>query len=275
MVYTLLALGFIALDQNFSFVKSAKRYLDGTIYSMQFVLYQPFHWMRQGSILLQNQASLGYANQQLQRQILQLTTQIDQLKVAEQELATLKRFFVLRHHLTFDHYCVGQLYRWRGSSAYQLILDKGTDFHLQHGQPVVDERGLLGQISHVYDHFATVTLIVSKGQMIPIMVERTGERAILYGQNGRLSLPYWPLQSDIRAQDRLVTSGIDGVYPAGLPVARVNHVEKDSYAHFANLDIVPLAGLFRSRYAMVLSPHARGFLLPYRDHEEVLKRPSQ
>ena len=255
VIYALLALVLVGLGQHFYLVKSAKRSVNWAIYSIQLALSKPVDWFDKATAVLVSQFALDQKNHALHDQVLRLTSTIGQLNIAQQELNELKRLLVLLPTHSSSAYLVGKLYSLCDPFTYQVIFNKGAHFHLKSGQPVVDEKGLLGQIAQVYPQFSAVTLIVNKGQMIPVMLARTGERAILYGTGGGLELPYWPLELDIQENDRLVTSGIDGVYPAGLPVATVNQVDKPEGAHFARLIITPLAGMFRSRYAVAIPYH--------------------
>lgn len=265
VIYALLALVLVGLGQHFYLVESTKRSANWAIYSIQLALSKPVDWFDRATAVLMSQFALDQENLVLHDQVLQLKSTIGQLNLAQQELNELKQLLILLPTRSSNTYLVGKLYSLCDPFAYEVIFNKGAHFHLKSGQSVMDEKGLLGQIAQVYPRFSVVTLIVSKGQMIPVMLERTGERTILYGTGGSLKLPYWPLELDIQENDRLVTSGIDGVYPSGVPVATVNQVNKLEGADFAKLIITPLAGMFRSRYAVAIPFHTVGFLPPQSD----------
>ncbi|HET9463048.1 MAG TPA: rod shape-determining protein MreC [Thiobacillus sp.] len=146
-----------------------------------------------------------------------------------------------------------QLYQGHDWFAQRITLDQGGRAGLRHGLPVVDASGLVGQLSRVYPGSSEVMLVSSPGQLTPVMVERTGQRGLAAGSGrDQMELRYMPAQTDIRAGDRLLTSGIDRVYPAGIPVARVSRVSRSQSSPYLRVECLPLAGLDRSRAVLVL-----------------------
>ena len=131
---------------------------------------------------------------------------------------------------------------------------------------VIDESGVVGQVTRVHPTIAEVTLVTDKDHAVPVKVERSGVRSVLYGSGtGRApELRFMPPSADIRAGDRLVTSGLDGTYPAGLAVAQVMEVDRDNGRMFARITTSPLGGVDRSESLLVLAPPAA---LPPRPEE--------
>ena len=121
------------------------------------------------------------------------------------------------------------------------------------GQAVVDAQGLIGQITRVQPLTAEVTLITDKTLMVPVMNQRTGLRVIMYGYGGGIEARYLPVHDDVKVGDRFVTSGIDGVYPDGVPVALVTKVERTPDAAFVRAITVPAAGVERGRFVLILN----------------------
>lgn len=145
------------------------------------------------------------------------------------------------------------LYKGYDWFAQHITLDQGAGSGLRGGLPVVDARGLMGQVSRVYPGSSEVTLVSSPQQLTPVFVERTGQRGLAAGSGqGRLELRYMPAQTDIRPGDRLLTSGIDRVYPAGVPVASVTRVSRSQSSPYLRVECLPLAGLEQSRAVLVL-----------------------
>ncbi|MBT9566672.1 MAG: rod shape-determining protein MreC [Thiobacillus sp.] len=145
------------------------------------------------------------------------------------------------------------LFRGHDWFAQRITLDQGAGAGLRGGLPVVDARGLMGQLSRVYPGTSEVTLVSSTQQFTPVFVERTGQRGLATGSGqGRLELRYMPAQTDIRPGDRLLTSGIDRVYPAGIPVAVVTRVSRSQSSPYLRVDCKPVAGLEQSRAVLVL-----------------------
>ena len=145
------------------------------------------------------------------------------------------------------------LYQGHDWFAQRITLDQGDQAGLHSGLPVVDASGLVGQVSRVYPGSSEVTLVSSPEQLTPVFVERTGQRGLAAGSGrGQMELRYMPTHADIRPGDRLLTSGIDRVYPAGVPVARVSGVSRPQSSPYLRVECVPLAGLDRSRAVLVL-----------------------
>ena len=155
------------------------------------------------------------------------------------------------------------LYSGRDPFSRKVILDRGAQHGVRAGSPVVDEIGVIGQLTRAHAFVAEVTLLIDKDQAVPVQVVRNGLRAIAFGggASGMLELRYMAANADIENGDRLVTSGIDGTYPPGLPVASVVRVERDASYTFARVLAQPSAGVERGRYVLVLSSETR--LPPY------------
>jgi rod shape-determining protein MreC len=146
------------------------------------------------------------------------------------------------------------LYQGHDWFAQRITLDRGAGAGFRPGLPVVDGVGLVGQLSRVYAGSSEVTLVSSPDQLTPVYVERTGQRGLVAGSGrGRMELRYMPAHTDLRAGDRLLTSGIDRIYPAGIPVARITRVTRPQAGPYLRVDCVPLAGIDRTRAVMVLT----------------------
>lgn len=151
------------------------------------------------------------------------------------------------------------LYDARDAFTRKIVLDRGSQNGVALGQPVIDDIGVVGQVTRVFPFTAEVTLLTDKDQAIPVQVVRSGLRSVAYGrgQAGVLDLRFMATNADIQKGDLLVTSGIDGVYPAGLAVAKVMQVENKSNDPFAHIPCQPAAGIDRNRQLMILLVDAR------------------
>ena len=130
---------------------------------------------------------------------------------------------------------------------------------MQPGQAVIDEIGVVGQVTRVFPYMAEVTLVTDKDHAVPVKVERSGVRSVMYGA-GTARLPelrFLSPNAEIQPGDRLVTSGIDGTYPAGLAVAQVVSVERETGQIFARVTCKPLAGVDSSAHLLILEPPPR------------------
>jgi len=138
-----------------------------------------------------------------------------------------------------------------------VIVDKGQQDKIVAGQPVVDETGIVGQITRVFPFVSEVTLITDKDQAVPVQIVRNGLRSVIFGLgNGQLELRFMPANADVQNGDLLVTSGLDGIFLAGLPVAKVVHIERDTSYSFARIYCEPVAGVESFGEVMVLDARA-------------------
>ena len=147
------------------------------------------------------------------------------------------------------------LYQGQDWFSRRMTIDRGTSAGVQAGSPVIDARGLVGQVTRVYLAASEVTLVTNHEQLTPVFIERTGQRALLAGgrEVDQLELRFIPQHADIKAGDLLLTSGIDKIYPPGLPVARVTRVTPQQASPYAQVDCTPLGGVNRARVLLVLS----------------------
>jgi rod shape-determining protein MreC len=159
------------------------------------------------------------------------------------------------------------LYAGRDLFTRKIVIDKGQQHGVKAGQPVIDQIGVVGQVTRIYPWLSEVTLITDKEQAVPIQNLRNGLRAVLggTGSDGQLELKFIPLNADFQNGDQLVTSGIDGVYPPGLPVAEVSNVERNAAYRFATITCKPLAGVTSHSQVLVLNWENK---LPERPAEE-------
>jgi rod shape-determining protein MreC len=146
------------------------------------------------------------------------------------------------------------LYDARDVFTRKVILNRGTQQGVSLGLPVIDNQGVVGQVTRVFPFTSEVTLLTDKEQAIPVQVLRNGLRSVAYGrgQSGNLDLRFMAPNADVQVGDILITSGIDGVYPAGLAVARVVQVENNATGAFGRVVCQPLAGIERNTQLLIL-----------------------
>jgi rod shape-determining protein MreC len=154
------------------------------------------------------------------------------------------------------------MYQAADPYALKLVIDRGATQGVQPGAPVIDPRGVLGQVTRVYPLTAEVTLLSDRDAAIPVLNPRTRQAAVAYGglQGGdgaRMELRFVSANNDVQKGDRLETSGLDGIYPPGLAVATVVSVERRSEGGFARVLLAPAAPADGVRHVLVLEPLAR------------------
>ncbi|HEY4998815.1 MAG TPA: rod shape-determining protein MreC, partial [Usitatibacter sp.] len=166
------------------------------------------------------------------------------------------------------------LYAARNPFTRKIIVDKGLTNSIQAGMPVIDGRGVVGQVTNVGTFSSEVTLVTEKDQSVPVMVVRNGLRAVAVGsgKGGSIDIPFMPVSADVQTGDMFVTSGIDGTYPPGLVVAEVTSVQKNAAYVFAKISAKPAAGVDNHRYVMLLPLPAPTVARPETKAEEPPRR---
>ena len=136
----------------------------------------------------------------------------------------------------------------------RVLIDRGTRNGLFKGQAILDDKGLLGQTTHVGLFTSEVILITDPEHAVPVQIERTGLRTIAVGtgDSASLALPYLPANADVKVGDVLMTSGLGGVFPAGYPVGRVAEVHRDAVQPLAQVRAVPFASMNTDREVMLV-----------------------
>ncbi|HMN44455.1 MAG TPA: rod shape-determining protein MreC [Povalibacter sp.] len=137
---------------------------------------------------------------------------------------------------------------------HRVRINKGSQDGVFKGQPVLDAFGIVGQVTRVDEIGAEIILISDNEHATPVQVNRNGIRSIAVGTGDihRLNLPFLTIESDVKPDDLLVSSGLDGIFPAGYPVATITKVERDPSATFAVVEARPLAQLDRAREVLLL-----------------------
>jgi len=204
---------------------------------------------------LDTQGRLSLENEQMRLKHTQDATQLLQLEILQSENTRLRTMFELSQHLDYPIKMAEIIYLERDIFKRKVFLDKGSQQEVVAGQVVMDEIGIVGQVTRVYPWMSEVTLITDKDHAVPIQMLRTGLRAVVFGSGNisNLDLRYMPSSADIQVDDTMVTSGIDGTYPPGIPVAKVVKIERDPAYPFAQITCVPIAGVDQQRQLMIIS----------------------
>lgn len=180
---------------------------------------------------------------------------LQRLEHLEAENERLRRLMAVKEREKANGQVAQIMYTARDPFSRRIVIDKGQQSGIVAGQPTIDEAGVVGQVTRVFPFSAEVTLITDKDQAVPVQVVRSGLRSVVFGLgNGQLELRYIPANADVQVGDLLVTSGLDGIFLPGFPVAKVTSVERDNAFAFARISALPLAGVENFGEVMVLAP---------------------
>jgi rod shape-determining protein MreC len=255
-IFTTLALGLIVADARLKYLDTARQVASVIIYPLQRIAGAPASIFQRASEFFVSSTALRTENARLTQENLTHAAQLQQLTALATENEQLRKLVEARTRLSARTTFAEILYAARDPFSRKIVIDQGSQHGVSAGQPVIDGMGVVGQVTRIYPWLAEVTLITDKGHLVPVLNPRNGLRAVLAGtgNDGALELKFVPLNADFENNDRLVTSGIDGVYPPGLPVAQVMNVERNAAYLFARIICKPLAGV--NNHKQVLVVHA-------------------
>ena len=200
-------------------------------------------------------ARLLRENEQFRQQALKQGIALQKLNTLALENEHLRHLLQANQALTENSVLGEIMHVGRDLFTKKIIVNRGEKHQIVAGEAVVDANGVIGQVTRIYPLSSEVTLITDKSLAIPIQVERNGLRAIAFGRgrDNTLDLPYLPTNVDIRRGDKLVTSGIDGVYPTGLAVAIVTQIDITPDSPFARIICIPTGGVENHRQVLLVS----------------------
>jgi len=256
--FALVSLALLFTDTRYRYLENVRHAAGSVLYPMQRILQMPAEGVAFVASYLASNRALSLENRELQQQLLAEAPGIQGYKALEEENARLRALLGVEARFSGAATPAEVLYSGRDPFTQKLFVDRGESAGVRAGQAVIDEAGVVGQVTRVFPAMAEVTLVTDKDHAVPVKVERSGVRSVMYGSgSGRLpELRFLSPNAEVQAGDRLVTSGIDGTYPAGLAVAEVVSVERETGQIFARVLCKPLAGVDRSPQVLILGQAA-------------------
>ena len=253
-----LSLALLVIDARFRYADGLRSWLALAAYPLQRAATAPVDMLAAVGSFFSSQAQLVEDNERLRAKALAYSRDAQRYEAAHAEADQLRRLIGVTQRLDVSALPAEVIYAGRDPYSHKLFIDRGAAHGVRPGSPVTDESGVLGQVTRVHALLSEVTLVTDRDQATPVQIVRNGLRAVAFGggASGTLELRFMAANADIQGNDRLVTSGIDGIYPAGLPVATVVRIEKDAENAFARVVGRPSAGVDRGRFVLVLSDEA-------------------
>lgn len=246
----------IVADIRYSAFASIRPYLTLIVTPIQVVVNTPqkiFYW---SSEHLASREGLVKDNNKLNAEVLMLRSQLQKLNALRAENVRLRELLdasqrvdekiVMAEVIGFD----------QNAYSHKILIDKGFSSGAYVGQAVLDATGVLGQVVETAAYSSRVLLIADASHFVPVQLSRTGFRSILSGTGDlkKMTLLSVPHSVDIKKGDILTTSGLDERFPSGYPVGVVRSVAHVPGKAYADIDVVPLAQLGRSRHVMLIDP---------------------
>jgi rod shape-determining protein MreC len=208
------------------------------------------HAAFQRHVLLVN---LKEENRLLQEELRRLKQENAELRESAQTLERLQRLLLLKGRVSAPM-VAAEVVAYSPSAWFRtIVINKGQRDGVKKGFPVVTLEGVVGKVMRISYRSSVVLLVIDRNSAVDCLVERTRMRGILEGEgSGRCYLRYVPRTEDIQVGDRVITSGLGGVFPKGLSMGEVVRVEKKAYGLFQEIEVMPSADLSRLEEVMVI-----------------------
>lgn len=254
LLFALIAVGLLMADARIKALASIRQAVGVALYPLQVVAMLPRDAFFASSEYFSALSTLKEENRQMREQQVLNAQQLQQSRQLLAENTYLRKLLDASQRVQLKTVMSEILYDARDPFSRKVIIDRGEHHGIQPGQPVIDDLGVVGQVTRAFPFTSEITLLTDKEHAIPVQVLRSGVRSVAYGrgQTGELELRFMATNADIQAGDVLTTSGIDGVYPAGLAVATVMSVDTKTSDAFARILCKPTAGVSRHRQLLVL-----------------------
>ena len=257
-VCSALAVFLMVADARFKVMQPMRVALATVLYPVQWLAMQPVLFGEMVSTYVTTVASAESAQEEAAAKLSLQSLRANQVEELELENLRLRKLLDLSPRLSTPAKAAQVLYDAADPFTRKVIINKGMLQQVVAGSPVLDELGVIGQVTRVYPTLSEVTLITDRDHAIPVLNARTGARGVAFGDTSThadaLELRYMAANADVAVGDLLTTSGVDGVYPPGLPVARVEKVERRVDAVFARIYCTPLGLVSGAAHVLVLEP---------------------
>ena len=257
LFFSALSVLLMVADVRFHVTQPLRATLSVALYPIQWLAMRPQAFAKySGEYVESLQDAQADAKDVRQKLLLQAqrAAQVEQLTLENKQLRSL---LSLHERLNTVGVVAEVLYDAADPYTRKLIINKGMTNGVKTSAPVMDEHGILGQVTRVLPLVSEVTLVTDREHSIPVLNTRTGARGVAYGESGGaplLELRFMATNADIEVGDQLTTSGVDGVYPPGVPVGIVTKVERRAETAFARILCEPVGRVQGAKHVMVIDP---------------------
>lgn len=251
-----LAVFLMAADNRLKLTQPLRSALATVLLPAQRSLLAPVNLFYAGLDHLQGLNRALAAEDRVRQQLVSHAERLARGEQLAQENAKLRALLELRPALQVRSVPAEVMYEAADPYSRKVFIDRGATHGVVLGAPVVNESGVLGQVTRLFPLHAMVTLLTDKDAAVPVLNTRSQQRSAAFGGagGGLLELRFMAGNADVQVGDKLSTSGVDGVYPAGLPVATVASVDRRVDSGFARVLLAPAAGIDGVRHVLVLEP---------------------
>ena len=253
--YLAISIALLILDVKFRYLELVRQALSVVTHPVQVIAHMPARGFSGLAEYFADVSRLQQEAERMKRERMDSAIVVQRVGQLELENQQLRNLLAVRERHGAKATAARVLYSARDPFSRRVVIDRGAQHGVIAGQPVIDERGLVGQLTRVFPLVSEITLATDKGHSIPVQIVRNGLRSVSFGLgNGQMELRYMPANADVQVGDTVVTSGLDGIYLPGFPVARVDKVERDTSYSFARILCSPLAGVENHELVLLLEP---------------------
>ena len=252
--FAFLSLALLLVDARWSTFEPVRQGISIALYPFQRLMLAPRDGVERVKGWIDAANEMRIEKEALQRQRIELAQMATHAAQLAAENEQLRRLLNVPDTVTQPSIAVEVLFEPTSAFNHHLVFNKGSSSGIRAGMPVIDEGGVVGQIVRVTPFTAEAALVTDDKLSVPVQILRNGLRLIAFGGgvDGKMEVRYLTAGADIQPGDQLVTSGIGGLFPAGLSVARVDSVHRNSSTGFAIALATPLAHPERHRHFLVL-----------------------
>ncbi|MDX1916013.1 MAG: rod shape-determining protein MreC [Methylophilus sp.] len=255
MFFCALSIVLMAVDARFNYLSQFRQTFIAALHPLEMLANAPSEWGMNIKNYLSSHNALLKENQALKLKEMEQQVLLQRLSTIESENTHL-RSLLKGNAPIIPKAILGEImHMGRDPFSNVIVINRGSNHGVSAGQAVVDADGVIGQVTRAYPFSSEVTLVTDKNLSIPIQIERNQLRAIAFGEgkSNTLDIPFLPTSVDIKVGDKLVTSGIDGIYPSGLAVATVTQIKQSPDAPFAKIISTPTAGVNSHSQLLILN----------------------
>lgn len=254
IVYLTAAMIVMVVDHRSGHLESLRAFASRLIEPVYRVAAFPADAARAGRLAIATQTHLAEENRTLREALLLAQVRLNRMSALAEQNERLKALLDVQNNLGLGVQLAHLIDIDLDPFRHRVVLDAGSSQGISVGQPLLDASGVMGQVVETLPNTSVAMLITDPTHAIPVTVERTGLRTIVYGTGAidRLQLPNIPISADVKVGDRLVTSGLGGRFPAGFPVGEILDIRNDESGMFAAATALPAAALDRSGDVLLL-----------------------
>ncbi|UZG44524.1 rod shape-determining protein MreC [Caldimonas thermodepolymerans] len=256
MIFSALAVFLMVADTRLHITQPLRAVIATVLHPIQRALLVPVELVATGGAYLDGVKEARAAEELARRQLVEQAARIARMELLERENAQLRALLELRPAVQARTRAAEVLYDAPDPFSRRVVVDIGSTHGVVLGSPVIDQNGVLGQVTRVYPLTSEVTLLTDRQALIPVLNTRTLVRGVAYGDpaHDAMELRFMAANADVAEGDLLSTSGVDGVYPPGLAVARVTKVDRRSDSPFAKITLQPVASPGSARHVLIVDP---------------------